>query len=35
MKLARIVESPTHLDSMVDTVGYALTMAEVNGTKVA
>lgn len=31
MKLARLAESPQHLDSMVDAVGYTLTMAETNG----
>lgn len=33
MKLARIVESPSHRDSFVDVVGYALTGAEVNQVK--
>jgi hypothetical protein len=33
MKLARLAESPQHLDSMIDAVGYTLTMAEVNGVK--
>ena len=30
MKEARLCESPTHLDSYVDLVGYTLTGAEVN-----
>lgn len=30
MKLARVVESPSHYDSWVDAVGYSLTGAEVN-----
>ena len=33
MKLARLAESPQHRDSIVDGVGYFLTMAEVNATK--
>ncbi len=33
-KLARLAESPQHLDSAIDGVGYFLTMAEVNGVKV-
>lgn len=33
MKLARVVETKDHRDSMVDIVGYCLTMAEVNGVK--
>ena len=31
MKVARLAETPDHRDSWVDTVGYALTGAEVNG----
>jgi hypothetical protein len=31
MKEARLCETPTHRDSFVDLVGYALTGAEVNG----
>lgn len=31
MKEARLCESPGHLDSFVDLVGYTLTGAEVNG----
>lgn len=31
MKIARLAETPDHRDSWVDTVGYALTGAEVNG----
>ena len=31
MKEARIIETPNHLDSHVDLVGYSLTGAEVNG----
>ena len=33
MKIARLGETPAHYDSIVDLVGYALTMAEVNGVK--
>lgn len=33
MKEARLCETPTHLDSHVDMVGYTLTGAEVNGVK--
>lgn len=33
MKEARLAETPDHLDSFVDLVGYALTGAEVNGVK--
>lgn len=31
MKEARLVENPTHRDSFVDIIGYALTGAEING----
>jgi hypothetical protein len=31
MKEARLCETPDHLDSHVDLVGYTLTGAEVNG----
>lgn len=31
MKEARLCETPTHRDSFVDLVGYALTGAEING----
>lgn len=34
MKEARLCESPDHLDSFVDLVGYTLTGAEVNKVKV-
>jgi hypothetical protein len=34
LKLARLCETPDHYDSWVDTVGYALTGAEVNGVKI-
>ena len=34
MKEARLCETPDHLDSHVDLVGYALTGAEVNGVKI-
>lgn len=33
MKLARLAETPDHLDSAIDGVGYFLTLAEVNGIK--
>lgn len=33
LKEARLCETPDHLDSFVDLVGYALTGAEVNGVK--
>lgn len=33
MKEARLCETPDHLDSHVDLVGYTLTGAEVNGVK--
>lgn len=33
MKEARLAETPDHLDSFVDLVGYTLTGAEVNGVK--
>lgn len=33
MKEARLCETPTHRDSFVDIIGYALTGAEVNGVK--
>lgn len=33
MKEARLCETPNHLDSHVDLVGYTLTGAEVNGVK--
>jgi len=35
MKEARLCESPNHLDSFVDIVGYTMTGAEVNGVEVA
>lgn len=34
MKEARLVETPNHLDSFIDIVGYALTGAEVNQVQV-
>lgn len=34
MKEARLCESPDHLDSFIDLVGYALTGAEVEGVEV-
>ena len=34
MKEARLCETPDHLDSYVDLVGYTLTGSEVNGVKV-
>lgn len=34
LKEARLCETPDHLDSFVDLVGYTLTGAEVNGVKV-
>lgn len=34
MKEARLCETPDHLDSHIDLVGYTLTGAEVNGVKV-
>lgn len=34
LKEARLCENPTHLDSHIDLVGYALTGAEVNGVKI-
>jgi hypothetical protein len=33
MKEARLCESPQHLDSFIDLIGYAMTGAEVNGVK--
>lgn len=33
LKEARLCDNPTHADSFVDLVGYALTGAEVNGVK--
>lgn len=33
MKEARMGESPDHLDSFIDLIGYTLTGAEVNGVK--
>jgi hypothetical protein len=33
MKEARLCESPQHLDSFIDLIGYTLTGAEVNGVK--
>lgn len=34
MKEARLCETPDHLDSHIDLVGYTLTGAEVNGVKI-
>lgn len=34
MKEARLCESPDHLDSFIDLVGYTLTGAEVEGVTV-
>jgi acyl-CoA synthetase (NDP forming) len=34
MKEARMCETPDHLDSFIDLVGYTLTGAEVNGVKI-